>query len=71
MYNTGSQVLGVLIERAAGKPLEAFTREQLFEPLGMIDTSFSVPTDKLHRLNTGVADSYWSQPRLAYEALRN
>jgi CubicO group peptidase (beta-lactamase class C family) len=77
MYNTGSQILGVLIERAAGKPLDAFMRERLFEPLGMTDTGFSVPADQMHRLTTAyapdpasdainvldaVADSYWSQP---------
>src|SRR5947208_2896116 len=46
MYNTGSDVLGVLIARAAGQSLEAFLRERIFEPLGMIDTSFSVPPAK-------------------------
>src|SRR5262249_34095255 len=43
MYNTGSDVLGVLIARASGKPLETFLRERIFEPLGMQDTGFSVP----------------------------
>ncbi|MBV9282187.1 MAG: beta-lactamase family protein [Chloroflexi bacterium] len=48
-YNTGAQVLGVLLERAAGRPLEAFLRSHLFEPLGMADTAFSVPADKQSR----------------------
>lgn len=52
MYNTGSDVLGVLIARASGQPLETFMRERLFEPLGMKDTSFSVPAAKLDRLAT-------------------
>ncbi len=52
MYHTGSDVLGVLIARAAGQPLETFFRERIFEPLGMKDTSFSVPAAKLHRLAT-------------------
>jgi CubicO group peptidase (beta-lactamase class C family) len=52
MYNTGADVLGVLIARAAGQPLEAFLRERIFEPLGMPDTSFSVPADRLDRLAT-------------------
>ena len=39
MYNTGSQVLGVLLERAAGQPLSAFLRERMFEPLGMKERS--------------------------------
>ena len=56
MYNTGSDVLGVLIARASGQPLETFFRERIFEPLGMKDTGFSVPAAKLDRLATG----YWT-----------
>jgi Beta-lactamase class C and other penicillin binding proteins len=53
MYNTGSDVLGVLIARASGQPFETFLRERIFEPLGMSDTGFSVPTAALDRLATG------------------
>ena len=42
LYNNSADVLGVLIARAAGQPLDAFLRERVFEPLGMVDTSFSV-----------------------------
>jgi CubicO group peptidase (beta-lactamase class C family) len=56
MYNTGSDVLGVLIARASGQPLETFFRERIFEPLGMKDTGFSVPAASLDRLAT----SYWT-----------
>ena len=52
MYHTGSDVLGVLIARASGQPLETFLRERIFEPLGMKDTGFSVPAAKLDRLAT-------------------
>jgi CubicO group peptidase (beta-lactamase class C family) len=52
MYDTGSDVLGVLIARAAGQPFDVFLRERLFEPLGMKDTAFSVPPEKLDRLTT-------------------
>jgi CubicO group peptidase (beta-lactamase class C family) len=77
MYNTGSDVLGVLIARASGRPLETFFRERIFEPLGMRDTGFSVFTAKLDRLatsyvvdpNTGALELYdqaeggqWSRP---------
>src|SRR5436305_5165350 len=58
MYNTGSDVLGVLIARASGQPLETFLRERLFEPLGMKDTGFSVSAASLDRLAT----SYWTDP---------
>jgi len=48
-YNTGSYILGVLIARASGQSLETFLRERLFDPLGMRDTGFVVPTGKLDR----------------------
>ena len=57
LYDTGSHVLGVLIARAAGKSLGEVLRERIFEPLGMKDTGFSVPADKLDRLPT----CYWTQ----------
>jgi CubicO group peptidase (beta-lactamase class C family) len=58
LYNTGLDVLGVLIARASGQSLDVFLRERIFEPLGMPDTSFGVPTAKLDRL----AESYWTNP---------
>ncbi|MFL5590317.1 MAG: serine hydrolase domain-containing protein [Ktedonobacteraceae bacterium] len=58
MYNTGSDVLGVLIARVSGQPLETFFQERIFEPLGMKDTGFSVPMASLDRLAT----SYWTDP---------
>ncbi len=59
MYNTGSDVLGVLIARASGQQFETFLRERLFGPLGMKDTGFSVPAASLDRL----AISYWTDPQ--------
>jgi CubicO group peptidase (beta-lactamase class C family) len=50
MYPTGFSVLGVLLARAAGQPLEQFLRERIFAPLGMRDTGFSVPAAKRDRL---------------------
>ena len=56
LYNSGSDILGVLITRVAGTSLEEFLQERIFEPLGMNDTAFSVPASKLDRL----ASSYWT-----------
>jgi CubicO group peptidase (beta-lactamase class C family) len=50
LYHSGSDILGVLIARVAGRTLEAFLRERIFAPLGMKDTAFSVPEAKLDRL---------------------
>jgi CubicO group peptidase (beta-lactamase class C family) len=58
LYDSGSDILGVLISRAAGMSLEDFLRERIFAPLGMHDTSFSVPVSKVNRL----ASSYWTNP---------
>jgi CubicO group peptidase (beta-lactamase class C family) len=55
LYNTPFDVLGVLIARAADQPFDIFLRERIFEPLGMRDTGFSVPPDKLDRLATSYA----------------
>jgi CubicO group peptidase (beta-lactamase class C family) len=58
LYDSGSDILGVLISRATGSSLEEFLRDRIFAPLGMNDTSFSVPESKLARLAT----CYWTDP---------
>jgi CubicO group peptidase (beta-lactamase class C family) len=40
LYNTGASVLGVLMARAAGRPVADVLRTRIFEPLGMSDTAF-------------------------------
>src|SRR5215510_9033610 len=52
LYNTCSDILGVLIARASGRPLPEFLAERLFEPLGMVDTGFEVPAGKLDRFTS-------------------
>ena len=59
LYHTGSDVLGVLIARASGQSLGAFLQDHLFGPLGMRDTAFHVPADKLGRL----ASAYMTDPK--------
>jgi CubicO group peptidase (beta-lactamase class C family) len=61
LYHTGADALGVLIARASGQSFEAFLRERIFEPLGMTDTSFSVPAENLNRFAT----SYMTDPETA------
>jgi CubicO group peptidase (beta-lactamase class C family) len=56
MYNTGSDVLGVLVARAAGKPLATVLKERIFGPLGMVDTAFDLPPEKQNR----AATVYWA-----------
>ena len=58
LYNTGSDVLGVLIARASGQPFETFLAERIFSPLGMSDTGFSVPAASLGRLPAQLATDF-------------
>lgn len=77
LYNSGSDILGVLISRVSGTSLEEFLWERIFAPLSMKDTSFSVPASKLDRLPSsywtnfetgqtevfdGIEDSRWARP---------
>ncbi|MFJ7589260.1 serine hydrolase domain-containing protein [Streptomyces sp. NPDC097617] len=49
LYNTCSDILGVLVARATGQPFQDVLAERVFEPLGMRDTAFAVPPGRLHR----------------------
>ena len=50
MYQVSGDVLGALISRISGKSLGMFMRERIFDPLGMKDTAFYVPPEKIDRL---------------------
>ena len=49
-YSVATDVLGAVVQRVAGRPLPEVFRERIFAPLGMDDTFFQVPADKLARL---------------------
>ena len=48
-YGCATDVLGAVVEAASGQKLDAFFRERIFKPLGMKDTGFFVPKDKVDR----------------------
>jgi CubicO group peptidase (beta-lactamase class C family) len=52
VYGYSTDILGVVIERASGIPLDAFLRSRILEPLGMKDTHFYLPPDQRDRLAT-------------------
>jgi CubicO group peptidase (beta-lactamase class C family) len=70
LYNVPADVLGVLLARASGSPLDVFLRDRVFEPLGMVDTAFFVPEDRRGRFGPayfgpGVydeAEGQWASP---------
>jgi CubicO group peptidase (beta-lactamase class C family) len=49
-YSVATDVIGYLVGKISGKPLEQFLRERIFDPLGMTDTDFYVPAAKAKRL---------------------
>jgi CubicO group peptidase (beta-lactamase class C family) len=75
-YTTGSDILGVLVSRAAGQTLGEVFRTRLFEPLGMSSTAFHGSPDRLvagylvqdgKRVLYDAPDGAWSKPP-AFEA---
>ncbi|NEX62308.1 serine hydrolase domain-containing protein [Noviherbaspirillum galbum] len=49
-YSVSTDVLGVILERAHGKPLDEVLKQEIFDPLGMTDTDFWVTPDRFPRL---------------------
>jgi CubicO group peptidase (beta-lactamase class C family) len=59
-YSIGMDVQGYLVEKFSGQPFAEFARSRIFEPLGMKDTAFYVPKEKLPRfaqVHTGSGSS--------------
>lgn len=54
-YSVSTDVLGAVVERVSGKTLDVYFRDHIFAPLGMDDTFFEVPADKLDRLTDAYA----------------
>ena len=52
LYNTCSDIQGVLLSRALGQPLPDLLAERVFEPLGMVDSGFVVPAANLDRFTS-------------------
>jgi CubicO group peptidase (beta-lactamase class C family) len=68
--NTGYTLLGIIVKRVSGKSLPAFTKERMFDPLGMKHTHFH---DDYQTLVNGRASSYgkdqdgkWQYVALSY-----
>ena len=51
VYGLSFDVLARVLEVASGQPLDEFISQRLLDPLGMEDTFFVVPEDKLHRFS--------------------
>lgn len=48
-YSVSIDVMGYLVQKLSGMRFGEFLRTRIFEPLGMVDTGFSVPPSKIDR----------------------
>ncbi len=75
-YGFSTDVLGYLVEVVSGMKLDQFFKQRIFDPLGMSDTDFHVPPEKIERLATfyhagengfqavdGGPSSSWAKPK--------
>ena len=51
-YGASTRVLGEIIERVSGEPLDRFIDARILKPLGMTDTFYRVPAGKLSRVSS-------------------
>ncbi|MDB5695199.1 MAG: beta-lactamase [Sphingomonas bacterium] len=66
-YSVSTDVLGAVIERVSGQTLDVYFRDRIFAPLGMDDTFFEVPADKVDRLTDCYAFHAARQTRVMYD----
>lgn len=71
MYHVSGDALGLLIARVSGQSLGTFMRQRIFEPLGMKDTAFHVPAEKIERLVEFYRFNYQTNALEVYEDAAN
>lgn len=49
-YSVSTDIVGAIVQRVSGQSLDAYFAEHILGPLGMVDTHFQVPADKLARV---------------------
>lgn len=79
-YSVSTDVLGYLVQRLSDRPLDDYFEENIFRPLGMVDTGFSVAAknrerfaacyqfdpDKGFALQDDPADSHFTRPAVFF-----
>ena len=56
-YSVAVDVTGLVVQRLSGQPFDVFLKERIFEPLGMMDTFFNVPPEKMDRF---LPNHFWN-----------
>jgi CubicO group peptidase (beta-lactamase class C family) len=63
-YSMATDVVGYVVQIVSAMPLDEFLKQRIFKPLGMTDTDFYVPTEKVNRLAAIYASETLYNPRL-------
>ena len=71
LYSVATDVLGRLVEVVSGQPLDEFFADNIFRPLGMVDTGFTVEPDRQHRLAALYAVTPSAGTPVRYDQLGN
>lgn len=66
-YSVSTDVLGAVIQRLTGLPLDRYLTEKIFTPLKMHDTGFFVPGNKMDRLTDCFTRPGWNEDRVLYD----
>jgi CubicO group peptidase (beta-lactamase class C family) len=79
-YSVATDVIARLVEIMSGRPFDQYLRDEIFVPLGMVDTGYTVPAEKLPRFAANYvrspdggmtlfddpADSSYARPRTLF-----
>jgi CubicO group peptidase (beta-lactamase class C family) len=63
-YSVATDVVGYLVQAISGRPFEVYLQEEILNPLGMVDTGFHVPDDRLERFAACYERGYRKVTRL-------
>ena len=70
-YSVSTDVCGYLVELISGQSLDTFFYENIFEPLGMVDTGFYVPPTEIHRFSANYLYNLNGSPKLLDDPQRS
>ena len=56
-YSVAVDVTGLVVQRLSGQSFDVFLKERIFDPLGMTDTFFNVPPEKMDRF---LPNHFWN-----------
>jgi CubicO group peptidase (beta-lactamase class C family) len=66
-YSVSTDIVGLIVDRLSGLPFETFLEQRIFAPLGMVDTAFHVPPEKVGRL-TDAWSLHAEKGRILYDS---